>query len=71
MQYYMHRIIPKKTKVKVEFYRNFTLADILIGLLGLGIEFLILFTDYGMLTYVFMTIALGIFICLYLPAGLQ
>ena len=61
------RIIPKKTKVKVEFYRNFTLADVLIGLLGLGIEFLILFTDYGMLTYVFMTIALGIFICLYLP----
>ena len=47
------RIIPKKTKVKVEFYRNFTLADILIGLLGLGIEFLILFTDYGMLTYIF------------------
>ena len=61
------RIIPKKTKVKIEFYRNFTLADVLIGLLGLGIEFLILFTDYGMLTYVFMTIALGIFICLYLP----
>ena len=61
------RIIPKKTKVKVEFYRNFTLADILIGLVGLGIEFLILFTDYGLLTYIFMAIVLGIFVCLYLP----
>ena len=56
------RIIPKKTKVKVEFYRNFTLADVLIGLLGLSIEFLILLTDYGLLTYIFMTVVLGIFI---------
>ena len=63
------RIIPKKTKVKVEFYRNLTLADILIGLLGFGIEFLILFTDYGLLTYIFMTVILGLFICLYLPVS--
>ena len=63
------RIIPKKTKVKVEFYRNFTLADILIGLLGLAVEFLILFTDYGLLTYMFMTVVLGVFICLYLPVS--
>ena len=61
------RIIPRKTKIKVEFYRNFTLADILIGLLGLGIEMLVFFTDYGLLTYIFMAIVLGIFICLYLP----
>ena len=44
-----------------------TLADVLIGLLGLGVEFLILLTDYGVLTYIFMTVILGIFICLYLP----
>ena len=61
------RIIPKKTKVKVEFYRNFTLVDILIGLFGLGIEFLIFLTDYGILTYIFMTVVLGVFICLYFP----
>ena len=61
------RIIPRKTKIKVEFYRNFTLADILIGILGLGIEMLVFFTDYGLLTYIFMAIVLGIFICLYLP----
>ena len=61
------RIIPKKTKVKVEFYRNFTLVDILIGLFGLGIEFLIFLTDYGILTYIFMTVVLGMFICLYFP----
>ena len=61
------RIIPRKTKIKVEFYRNFTLSDILIGLLGLGIEMLVFFTDYGLLTYIFMAIVLGIFICLYLP----
>ena len=61
------RIIPRKTKIKVEFYRNFTLADILIGILGLGVEMLVFFTDYGLLTYIFMAIVLGIFICLYLP----
>ena len=61
------RIIPKKTKVKVEFYRNFTLVDILIGLFGLGIEFLIFLTDYGILTYMFMTVVLGVLICLYFP----
>ncbi len=61
------RIIPKKTKVKVEFYRGLTIADILIGLLGLGIEILILFTDYGLMTYIFMTVVLGCIIGLYIP----
>ena len=34
------RIIPKKTKVKVEFYRNFTLTDIIIVLIGFGMLFI-------------------------------
>lgn len=63
------RIIPKKTKIKVEFYRNFTLADILIGMAGVGLEFLVMFTDYGVLTYILMALVLGVFICLYLPVS--
>ena len=63
------RIIPKKTKVKVEFYRNFTLVDIIIALIGFGIEVLLLFTNFGALQYVLMAIVLGVFICLYLPVA--
>ena len=63
------RIIPKKTKVKVEFYRNFTLTDIIIALIGFGIEVLLLFTNFGALQYVLMAIVLGLFICLYLPVA--
>ncbi len=61
------RIIPKKTKVKVEFYRNLSLVDILIALVGMGIELLLFFTDLGMVTVALMTVVLGLFICLYLP----
>ena len=63
------RIIPKKTKVKVEFYRNFTLLDIIIALIGFGTEVLLLFTNFGVLQYVLMAIVLGIFVCLYLPVA--
>lgn len=61
------RIIPKKTKVKVEFYRNISLVDILIGIVGVFIEILLFFTNFGTLQYVIMAMVLGVFICLYLP----
>ncbi len=61
------RIIPKKTKVRVEFYRNFSLVDILIAIVGMGIELLLFFTNLGDLRFGLMVVILGIFICLYLP----
>ena len=61
------RIIPKKTKVKVEFYRNVSLLDILIALIGAALEMLLFFTNFGMATYVMMAVVLGVFICLYIP----
>ncbi len=61
------RIIPKKTKVKVEFYRSFSLVDVLIALVGMGIELLLFFTNLGDLQLALMTVVFGIFVCLYLP----
>ncbi len=61
------RIIPRKTKVKVEFYRNVSLVDILIALAGMGLEVILFIADLGWLTYGLMTVTLGVFICLFLP----
>ncbi len=61
------RIIPRKTNVKIEFYRNITLSDILIAIMGIGLEALLFFTNLGFLSYILMVAVLGVFICLYLP----
>ena len=47
------RIIPRKTKVKIEFYRNISLVDILIGLVGFTLEGLLLMTNCGVINFVF------------------
>ncbi len=61
------RIIPRKTNVKIEFYRNITLTDILIAIMGIGLEALLFFTNFGFLSYILMVVVFGIFVCLYLP----
>ncbi len=61
------RIIPRKTRVRVEFYRNISLTDVLIALVGMGIELALLLTNLGFLTTALMVIVFGIFVCLYLP----
>ena len=61
------RIIPKKTKIKVEFYRNVSIIDMLIALVGIGIEILLFQANFGLLQYIIMTFVLGLFVCLYLP----
>ncbi len=62
------RIIPKKTKVQVQFYRNFSLTDVLIALAGIGLELLLLFTNFETTLKVgLMTAVFGTFICLYMP----
>ena len=61
------RIIPKKTKVKVEFYRNISIVDMVIVLVGIAIEILLFQANFGLLQYVIMTFVLGLFICLFIP----
>ena len=41
------RIIPKTAKVKVEFFKNVSLADVIIGLLGIILEVLLFLTNLG------------------------
>ena len=43
------RIIPKTAKVKIEFFKNVSIVDTLIGIAGLGLELLIFLTNLGLL----------------------
>lgn len=61
------RIIPKKTKIKAEFYRNVSILDIIIAIIGIGIEVLLFRANFGLLQYVIMTFVFGVFVCLFIP----
>ena len=62
------RIIPKTAKVKVEFFKNISLVDVLIGLFGLFIEVLIALSNLGTLVILLlMVIVLAFFVALFLP----
>ena len=61
------RIIPKKTKIKVEFYRNISIIDMIIAIIGIGIEVLLFQANFGFFQYVIMTFVFGIFVCLFIP----
>ena len=40
------RIIPKKTKIKNTIWRNYSILDLLIGIIVLGIALVLLFKGY-------------------------
>ena len=62
------RIIPKTAKVKVEFFKNVSLVDIIIGLIGIILEVLLFLTNLGAVgKIVLMIVTLCFFIWLYLP----
>jgi hypothetical protein len=62
------RIIPKTAKVKVEFFKNISLVDVIIGLIGIILEVLIFLTNLeGIAKFIFMVLMLCFFIWLYLP----
>ncbi len=60
-------IIPKTAKVKVQFFKNVSVADIIIGLIGLVLEVLLLLTNIGFAKYILMAITLCFFIWLFMP----
>ena len=52
------RIIPKTTKVKVQFFKNVSVLDIIIGLAFLGLIVLLLVTNLGIARFVLAAIVL-------------
>ena len=62
------RIIPKTAKVKIEFFKNISLADTFLGLFGLALEVLILTTNIPAIARtVLMIFVLAVMIWLYMP----
>ena len=62
------RIIPKTAKVKIEFFKNVSLADTFIGLIALALEVLVFTTNIPPIAkYAIMIMILAITICLYMP----
>lgn len=61
------RIIPKTAKVKVEFFKNVSIADIIIAILALAVEVLLFMTNIGIAKYFLMVLFLCLVIGLYLP----
>ena len=61
------RIIPKTAKVKVEFFKNISLVDILIGLFFLALEVLLFLTNLGMTRIYIMLVVFCIALWLYIP----
>ena len=61
------RIIPKTAKIKVQFFKNVSVLDIIIALSFLGLIVLLFVTNMGIFKYVLMGIVLVIAIGLFLP----
>ena len=62
------RIIPKTAKVKIEFFKNISLADTAIGLAALALEVLIFTTNIPAIPkYVLMILLLAVAVWLFLP----
>ena len=62
------RIIPKTAKVKIEFFKNISLVDTLIGLVAIALEVLVFTTNMPPLAkYSIMILILAFSIWLYMP----
>lgn len=61
------RIIPKTAKVKIKFFKNVSVVDMIIAILGLGLEVLLFLTNIGITKYFLMVILLCAVVGLYVP----
>lgn len=57
------RIIPKKTKIKNTIWKNYSILDLLIGIIILGIALVLLFKGY----YVISIIIILVFVIMFIP----
>lgn len=60
------RIIPKNTKVKIEFFKNISLADVVIGMVGIVSLIIIMLSNFGA-KWLLAFVDLLIIIILFLP----
>ncbi|MCQ2413649.1 MAG: DUF87 domain-containing protein [Clostridia bacterium] len=61
------RVIPKTAKVKVQFFKNISVADTAIALIALILEVLIFTSNLGAPRFILMALLLAIVVCLFLP----
>ena len=61
------RVIPKTAKVKVQFFKNVSVPDLLIALLGIVLLVFILMSNIGIARFFIAIVVLCLFIGLYLP----
>ena len=61
------RIIPKTAKVKIEFFRNISIVDVLIAIFSLLLIVLLFLTNIGIAKYFIMIIIFALTVGLYLP----
>ncbi len=61
------RIIPKTAKIKIQFFKNISIVDIIIGLFFLGLIVLLAITNIGFIRFILMLILLVIAVGLFLP----
>lgn len=61
------RVIPKTAKVKVQFFKNVSVPDILIALLGIVLLVFIVMSNIGIARFFIAIVVLCLFIGLYLP----
>ena len=61
------RIIPRTTKVKVQFFRNISIPDILIAFAFMGLLVLLLLSNLGIARFILGLIVIAIGVALYLP----
>ena len=61
------RIIPRTTKVKIQFFRNVSIPDIIIAFAFLGLIVLLLLTNLGVARFLLAALVLVIGVAMYLP----
>ena len=61
------RIIPKTAKIKIQFFKNISILDIIIGLSFLGLIVLLAVTNIGFVKFILMVVVLVMAIGLFLP----
>ena len=61
------RIIPKTAKIKVQFFKNISVLDIIIGLSFLGLIVLLFVTNMGYARFILMFLMLVIAVGLFIP----
>ena len=61
------RIIPRTTKIKVQFFRNISVLDIIIAFAFLGLIVLLLLSNLGVARFILAFVILVVAVMLFIP----